>query len=109
MLFVKLGKKNLLMEHPVGGAFANSEEYLLNKITVLEKANEELCAKLEFRESEVDFFRLEAMEKDAENVHLKERIKRLKPKNPKEVSKGGSEEERENEKSAKNENSAKNS
>ena len=41
-------------------------------------AIEDLSAKVEFRESEVDFFRQEAMEKDAEILHLKERIKRMK-------------------------------
>ena len=87
------------MEHPVGGAFANSEENLLYKVRVLEKVSyqayqaliateealevslsaiEDLSAKVEFRESDVDFFRQEAMEKDAENLHLKERIKRMK-------------------------------
>ena len=89
----EIREKNLLMEHPVGGAFSNSEESLLNKIKVLEKEIEDLGAKVEFRESEVDFFRQEAMEKEAENWHLKERIYRLKSKIRKGHSEGGSEEE----------------
>ena len=56
------------MEHPVGGAFLNSEESLLNKIKVLEKEIEDLGAKVEFRESEVDFF---DRRKEAENWHLR--------------------------------------
>ena len=41
-------------------------------------AIEELNAKVEFQESAVDFFRQEAMEKEAEILHLKEHIKRMK-------------------------------
>ena len=65
------------MEHPVGGAFANSEEDLLKKVKVLEKAIQDLSAELEFQESAVDFFRQEAMEKNAENWHLKKTIKHM--------------------------------
>ena len=52
----EISEKNLLMEHPVGGAFANSEEDLLKKVKVLEKAIQDLSAELEFQESAVDFF-----------------------------------------------------
>ena len=86
----EIREKNLLMEHPVGGAFSNSEERLLNKIKVLEKEIEDLGAKVEFRESEVDFFR---QEEGGRELAPQERIYRIKSQIRKGHSKGGSEEE----------------
>ena len=73
------------MEHPVGGAFANSEEHLLDKFSVLEKALEGCLhvmeyqnEKLEFAESAVDYFQKKSMKKDKEIQHLEKEIGRLR-------------------------------
>ena len=69
------------MEHPVGGAFENSEEHLLDKVSVLEKALEGCLhvmkvqnETLEFAESAVDYFQKKAMKKDKEIQHLEKEI-----------------------------------
>ena len=75
MLFVKLGEKNLIMEHPVGGAFQNSEEHLLEKVSVLEKRLERL----------LDYFREKCTKKDILIRHLEEEIASIHESADKEI------------------------
>ena len=63
------------MEHPVGGAFQNSEEHLLEKVSVLEKRLERL----------LDYFRKKCTKKDKQIQHLEEEIASIQESADKEI------------------------
>ena len=64
----EIREKNLIMEHPVGGAIDYSEEHLLEKVSELEKRLENCWGLIKQLNDAVSFYRQETMTAEAVNV-----------------------------------------